>query len=363
MRRILLLAVTCCVLASCGGKRGNKPSATTHVTDLKTTPYYYLQLKGTIGNEHITMQLIKSGPLLFKGYYVYDNVGEPIMVWGNPDDDEIVLYENTDPTEERTFKGRLDSAGVFKGKWRGKGTTYEFTLQPDFAEATPLDVYYSVDSVNLLPGNPNTPIGEASNCIVWPAAATEPSVADFIKKSISGGRQVADVAGFVKRDIDSFLVTYKTTARDLDTTEGIPATASWSADADMKVVWNRYPLLVFEYFSYEYTGGAHGNYGAQYQVLDLEKKKILTLDDVFRADYKKVLVPELEKAFRRIYKLEPERPLSSILLEKEISPNNNFLITDKGVAFSYTPYEIGPYAMGQVTLFIPFKDIESVLKK
>lgn len=361
MRSIIILAITCCLLASCG-ERSKKP-VTTHVADLKTTPYYYLQLKGTIGNEHITMQLIRSTPLLFRGYYVYDDIGEPILIWGNPEDDEIVLYENTDRDEERTFKGILDSIGNFKGKWRGKGTTYEFNLKPDLAEATPLDIYYESDSVDLLPGNPNTPIGEASNSILWPAAATDADIASFIKKSISGGKQVPNVTSFVKKDIDSFLVTYKATAIDLDTTDGIPAMASWSADADMKVVWNRFPLLVLEYFSYEYTGGAHGNYGAHYQVLDLEQKKVLTVNDILKPGYQKVLMTELEKAFRRIYKMEPEVPLESMLLEKQISPNENFLLTDKGIGFSYTPYEIGPYSLGQITLFIPFKNIESVLKK
>jgi hypothetical protein len=300
---------------------------------------------------------------MYKGFYTYDKIGEPITIWGSPNDNgKIVLNENTDREEERFFTGLLDSTGTFKGIWRGNKTSYTFTLKPDFEDAIGLDVYYAADSLKLLPNNPATPVGEASNSILWPAASTDESVAEFIRKSFADGKLVNNVRQFVKRDIDSFLLTYKAAAADMDTTDGIPATANWSADADMKVVWNHYPLLSVEYFSYEYTGGAHGNYGAYYQVLDLEKKKILKPGDIFKPEYKTALIPELAKSFRKAFKMGEDESVEAMLLQKDIKPNDNFYLTDKGVAFSYTPYEIGPYALGQVTLFIPFKDIKSLLK-
>ncbi|SFE71467.1 protein of unknown function [Chitinophaga sp. CF118] len=360
--RTLLFAITCCILVSCGRQTRHSTSVT--VPNLTTTPYFYVHLTGTIGDQPVTMDLVKSGPWMYKGYYMYDKIGEPILIWGSPDNSKrIVLNENTDRNEERFFTGQLDSAGTFKGVWRGKGTSYPFTLKANFDGAIALDVYYAADSLKLFPNHPASPTGEASNSIVWPSAeVTDEPTADFIRKSITGGKSVNNVHQFIKRDIDSFLLTYKTAAVDMDTTEGIPLTSNWAADADMKVVWNHYPLLSLEYFSYEYTGGAHGNYGANYMVLDLEKKKILTLDDIFKPEYKTVLIPELEKSFRKAFKVEEDESIEGMLLQKEIKPNNNFYLTDKGVVFSYTPYEIGPYALGQVSLFIPFKDIKPVLK-
>ncbi|MBW8686235.1 DUF3298 and DUF4163 domain-containing protein [Chitinophaga rhizophila] len=361
MRTILLFAITCCVLVSCSTKT-KQSSQAAKAPDPTKTPFYYLHLKGKIGTEPITMDLIKAGPWVFRGYYSYDKIGEPIMIWGTPEGDKVIVSENTDPNEERLFSGKLDSLGGFKGTWRGKGTSYPFELKPSLENAVSLDVLYGSDSLPLYPGNPNTPIGQATNCILWPAASTDASVADFIRKNITDGKPITDPVKFLKRDIDSFLATYKVTGKDLDTAEGIPAAASWGADADMKVVWNNYPLLVLEYFSYEFTGGAHGNYGAHYQVLDLEKKKVLKPEDILKPEYKEALIPELEKSIRKIYNIEPGRRLETMLLVKEIEPNDNFLVTDKGIGFSYTPYEIGPYAMGQITLFIPFKDIKKLLK-
>lgn len=361
MRTILLLVITCCVFVSCG-KKTKQPAQTAKIPDPTKTAYYYLHLKGTVGTETVTMDLIKSGPWIFRGYYTYDKIGEPIMIWGSPDGDRVFLYENTDRDEERLFTGKLDSLGHFTGKWRGKGTSYPFDLKPDHQGIVPLDVVYAADSVDLYPGNPNTPTGQATNSIVWPAAGVDEATATFIRNCITGNKPFNDPNKYILRDIDSFLVTYKVNEKDLDTTGGIPATANWAADGDMKVVWNQYPLLVLEYFSYEFTGGAHGNYGAHYQVLDLEKKKILKPEDFLKPEYKTELAPELEKSFRKIYKLEPGARLETMLLSKEIVPNDNFLVTDKGIGFSYTPYEIGPYAMGQVTLFVPFKNIRALLK-
>jgi len=360
--RTLLFIITCCVLVSCSGKKTKPSTPEIKIADLINNSYYYIHLKGTLGDQPVTMDLIKSGPWVYKGFYTYDKVGEPITVWGSVEDDKITLNEFTSQTEDRFFKGSLDSTGTFKGIWRGKGTSYPFTLKAGFKDAIALNVYYAADSLQLLPGNPNSPLGEASNSILWPTAQTNEETAEFIRQSITGGKSVRNVQQYIRRDIDSFLATYKVTANDIDSSDGISPAYSWSADGDMKVVWNQYPLLCLEYFAYEFTGGAHGNFGANYQVLDLEKKKVLKPEDIFKPEYKTAMVPLLEKAFRKTFKVDPEKSIESMLLEKEIKPNDNFYITDKGVAFSYTPYEIAPYAAGQITLFIPFADIKPLMK-
>lgn len=361
MRTILLFAITSLLLVSCG-RKNQQAAQKVKIPDPTRTAYYYLHLKGNVGTDAITMDLVKSGPYLFKGYYTFDNAGEPIMVWGRTEGEKIVLYENTDRYEERFFSGKIDSLGTFKGIWRGKGTSYPFDLKAGLENAFAMDVLYASDSADLYPGNPNTPRAEASKSIVWPAEGADEETAAFVDTCITRGRAITSPMRYLRKGLDSFLTTYKVNEKDLDTTEGIPATANWSTDADMKIVFNQYPLLVLEYFNFEYTGGAHGNYGAQYLVLDLKKKKVVKPADILKPAYKDKLVPELEKAFRKIYKLEEGARLESMLLTPEIVPNDNFLLTDKGVGFSYTPYEIGPYALGQVTLFVPFKNIKQLLK-
>ncbi|RFM35683.1 DUF3298 and DUF4163 domain-containing protein [Chitinophaga silvisoli] len=361
MRTILLIIISAILLVSCGDRHPKQ--AAVSLPNFRTTPYFYVQLKGTLAGKNITMQLTKGNPAMYRGYYSYEESGEPIAIWGNLDQNNmLVLYESTDEKEERFFTGILDSAGVYKGKWRGRGTTYEYTLTANMKDATPLTVYYGEDSLKLFPANPNTPEAVATNAILWPAPGLDDATAAFIRNTVTGNPIFDNPVRYLRRDIDSFLVTYKTTETDIDTTQEIPATASWSADADMKVVYNHYPYLCIESFTYEYTGGAHGNYGSIYKVLDLSKKKVLTTDDLFKPGYKEALPALLEKAYRKIFRVSEEVSLKDQLLVDKIPVNENFFITDKGIGFCYTPYEIGPYAMGQVNLFVPFTELKAYLK-
>ena len=342
--------------------------AETNADAAAASPYFYMQLKGTIANQPVTMHLLKTAPDVYRGYYSYDKIGEPIDIWGSVDSSQqLTLYENSHTDEEITFRGSFDPEGSMKGTWRGAGTSHPFSLKKDFDKAIQFDVYRVIDSSALVPGHPYSPKATASNSILWPAEGTDSKTADFIKSVMSGGRAGITPRQLAKRDVDSFLLFYKGSAIDLDTSalkeDSLSPVWDWTSEGDMKVIWNRYPLLVLESFTYDYTGGAHGNGGATYQVLDLEKYKVLTVDDVFKGDYKTILVKELEQAFRKKYKVPEDESVKGMLVVDNIEPNNNFILTNKGVMFSYTPYEIGPYALGQVSLFVPYDHIKDVLKE
>src|SRR4051812_24226136 len=112
--RTILFAITCCFLMSCGRQTKHHNSVT--LPNFTTTPFYYVHLKGKLGDLSITMDLVKSGPWMYKGFYTFDGLGEPITIWGSPNqNDKIVLNENTDREDERYFTGVLDSSGTFKG--------------------------------------------------------------------------------------------------------------------------------------------------------------------------------------------------------------------------------------------------------
>lgn len=376
MKKYLLLILTIACAIACqqpaGRQTGSESSDTGQTAELpaeqKDNPYYYLQLKGTVAGQPVTMQLLKTGPQIYRGYYCYDKIGEPIDIWGSPDSSggqRVKIYENQSGDEEVFFDGTFDPAqGTFEGTWRGTGTSYPFSLKTDFNNAVRFDVYYARDSTPLLPGRSGTPVGEATSVIVWPAAGVND--ADFIKKAITDNKDIAPQE-LLKRGIDSFLTSYKASAGDFDTAnlkdESMGASWNWTSDGDMKVVYNQYPLLVLESSNYEFTGGAHGNGGSSYQVLDLAKKKVLKPADVFREGYKKALVPELEHAFRVKYKVPKKETVKSWLIADRLEPNDNFVLTNKGVMFSYTPYEIAAYALGQVSLYIPYEKIKAHLKE
>ncbi len=90
---------------------------------------------------------------------------------------------------------------------------------------------------------------------------------------------------------------------------------------------------------------------------------MLQLSDVLVPAGSKALPQLLAQSFRRQYGLKPADKLTDGgLSENTIKPTDNFFVTGKGIGFNYVPYEIGPYAMGEILLFIPFTDLKDLLQ-
>jgi len=367
MKRVSLLALTLLVACFACQNSPKHEAATTKdvVVPLVSSPLFYTQLKGKIGERAITMQLMKTAPHLLRGYFCYDSIGKPIAVWGTLDSALVNVYEETNTDEDRLFSGYLSDDGKFKGVWHGDGTSFHFELHTDLKNAVPLKVFYAIDSARLLPDFEKSPMGTVSNSLIWPDSTVDPAVASFIIQQVTDGKG-NDPATFLKRSIDSFVLAYRISAKGVDTSELKEENGgmswNWTADRDIKVVYNTWPLLVIEKYGYDFTGGAHGNWGARYLTLDLSKKKVVKPADIFRSGYQETVSNLLDKAFRQKFHLNDDEALDLHLLVKTIPPNDNLIVTDKGVCFSYTPYEVGPYAMGQITLFIPFTELKAVLK-
>lgn len=114
--------------------------------------------------------------------------------------------------------------------------------------------------------------------------------------------------------------------------------------------------------AYDYSGGAHGNYLNNNYLFSKETGEQLFLADVIN-DFSKFKVLA-EKNFRIQNEIPPKVSLEDygFWFEKGFEPSQNFYFSEKGMEFVYNPYEIGPYALGQVTFTIPKKDILPFLK-
>jgi len=131
----------------------------------------------------------------------------------------------------------------------------------------------------------------------------------------------------------------------------------------LMIVYRSSKLIMLAHSNYAYTGGAHGNYGTSYIPVDLLNNKKLDLNDLVNPAGKKQLSQLLEKYFRLAYSLKKTDSLmEGGLFENTIEPNANFYVTTKGICFCYLPYEIGPYAMGEINIFIPFTGLKDYLQ-
>jgi hypothetical protein len=73
----------------------------------------------------------------------------------------------------------------------------------------------------------------------------------------------------------------------------------------------------------------------------------------------------LEEHLRMAYDIPAGAPLNGeagILFDKHLALTKNFYVTGKGVGFIYNPYEVAPYVVGEIELYVPFSEITDILK-
>jgi hypothetical protein len=127
------------------------------------------------------------------------------------------------------------------------------------------------------------------------------------------------------------------------------------------VLWNQAPLLSLAVLSYDYSGGAHGNYGTTVASYNTRTGQRLRFSDVFRPGAETQLSPILDRAVRRTLHLPADEALDQTLSVKTMPVTHNFYLTSGGAVFVYSPYEIASYAQGEIHIFVPMRELEAVL--
>ncbi|RYZ45762.1 MAG: DUF3298 domain-containing protein [Sphingobacteriales bacterium] len=125
----------------------------------------------------------------------------------------------------------------------------------------------------------------------------------------------------------------------------------------LMVMYRSASIISLANFNYAYTGGAHGNHATTYTSVDAVTGKKIALSSVLTPTGIKQLRKLLEKNFRKALNMGAAESLTEAgLFDNKIEPNKNFFLTATGIGFGFSPYEIGPYAMGEVIIFIPYSD-------
>jgi len=106
-------------------------------------------------------------------------------------------------------------------------------------------------------------------------------------------------------------------------------------------------------YSYsEYWGGAaHPNSYAAQIILNNTTGESVNYHHFFKPTSDQAMVKLLSKNFKKYYKESPWTVSENDLL------TNNLTFHSNGVTFHYSPYEIGPYAMGYVEITVSYKQL------
>ncbi len=168
--------------------------------------------------------------------------------------------------------------------------------------------------------------------------------------------------------VDNYIKNYRTDLEPLylqdekDIVDGsdIASWYSYYENIESNVQFYDKGLLVYRVQTNEYTGGAHGNYATNYLNIDLALMRPLTLDDVFVGDYQENITNMIWSQLMAEHKVKTREELEEMGYGStgEIAPIENFYLNNKGITFYYNVYDITPYAMGPVSVSLPYAMIE-----
>ncbi len=124
-------------------------------------------------------------------------------------------------------------------------------------------------------------------------------------------------------------------------------------------------IISFIANSWEYTGGAHGAGITNANVIDVKTGKLLEEKDIFNDNTQGDITNLILKKLAENYEVSSPKDLVSagFFNVEDIHPNNNFMADDKGITYIYNQYEIAPYSMGVIEVFLPYEEIGSFIKK
>lgn len=131
------------------------------------------------------------------------------------------------------------------------------------------------------------------------------------------------------------------------------------------LIYNSNNIISYTIGFENYTGGAHGSHAYNNHVIDLLTGSIVTEEEIFIDNYQDELAAILIDAIAKEQGVDKPKDLENIgfFSVEEIFPNNNFLVNEEGLTYTFNEYEIAAYVVGAINIFLPYENIEFLLKR
>ncbi len=341
---------------------------------------FYKHMEGVVGeNIYIIAELNRIDNSLSGYYYYYFDetegeenwvhFGKSMPVSGTIDNDNNVKFsEFGSDISGATFKGKFTGKAI-TGVWTSSDgkKTLPFELIEIYPKGTAAFTVYHLQSESKLVDKKDSPIAKQDLTLLLPAASNDATVADSVKSIIlknffSFKEAQADPDKMLQTEGDLYFNNYKNSNADIYKDNA--ASFNWEKNKSVKVQYNQNYILSIECYDYGYTGGAHGLSVSRFSVVDLHDGHLFSLDDIFRPDYLNDLRDIINTQLRSKYKLQKDQSMKDAgFFYDFVEPSTNFYVNKDGIGFYYNQYEVAPFAMGPIDIFVPFRFLKRILKE
>ncbi|MDR1835139.1 MAG: DUF3298 and DUF4163 domain-containing protein [Fusobacteriaceae bacterium] len=206
---------------------------------------------------------------------------------------------------------------------------------------------------------------------VWPVSFPDSAVLTalqrhFLLKNFGEDYVNLQAEAALKKFYQTETAGYKEENEDLSADE--TWALSWELQLHDNIVFCNADILQYAISYWQFSGGAHGTGGTSYFLMDLRTGKELAAADVFAPGsedtVRELIVPGL-LAYWEASSLDDmvDEDGKKELLANIWQPGTNFGVTDKGMLFSYSDYELGYYALGQPESYVSWEKILPCLRE
>ncbi|MCP9611080.1 DUF3298 and DUF4163 domain-containing protein [Coprobacter tertius] len=234
-----------------------------------------------------------------------------------------------------------------------------------------------IEKKSYIANNPKNPGCTYDLDLVYPSGYTDPETLQGIQKlfleSVFGSKY-ADLtpneaaAQNMKDYIDNYqseMTEYiKSMTKEDKEAQGADAWMNYASYDSTATTYNKNKIYSFNVYTYSYTGGAHGIYGTAAYIIDIENQKRIDFADIFTTQDTARLKVMLKEQLATDQNVKNEQALKQLgFWTDNITPDDNFFVTGKGITWIFNPYDIAPYSMGSTEITLSFDKLKPMIKK
>lgn len=194
---------------------------------------------------------------------------------------------------------------------------------------------------------------------------SDAEAASTTKASEVAASQAVVQAATVKQQLEQQLQPYTQTFLKLDQEiKALSSNHKISVMIKPTILNAKGPLVTMVLNTSSYLGGAHGSSSQQYYNFDLEKQKLVKLDEVLAPNQLAALENQAHEAFKTwVIESKLANDVSEYEQAWKFKLSDNYYLSQQGLILQYGEYEIGPYVVGLPRLTIPYDQLQTILKK
>lgn len=193
--------------------------------------------------------------------------------------------------------------------------------------------------------------------------------ADAVSQQEAVERYIARYAEFYREEATEF---YKENSSSLNLSDDgdrwFLNSLSYGREINNNIVFINENVISFNCFSWDYTGGAHGNYSYSNHSINLKTLKPIAIDEILSDNYEDELITIIKSKLPHVIMEKLDNSVTDINELKtyffdfeKIEVTDNFMLTETGMTFTYNPYEIAPFAAGEIEVHIPYGEMMNLL--